>query len=119
MACKGAVLFSMEESAILPEQPFIFITKESELHPALIERFESMPESYWVVVHGASHASFIDGPLLQPSLPLSPNPADQMMVLLQKYTVAFLDQTLKGQPGNLLAQSVHEQDVSVEVYPSN
>jgi hypothetical protein len=111
--------FSMEETAIPPEQPFMFITKEAELHPMLIERFESMPEGYWVVVHGASHASFTDGPLLQPSLSPSPNQADQIMVLIQKYTVAFLDKALKGQPGTLLAQSVHEPGVSFEVYPSN
>ncbi|MCI0552568.1 MAG: hypothetical protein L0287_16580, partial [Anaerolineae bacterium] len=54
--------FSMEETAIPPKQPFMFITKESQLHPRLIESFESMPESYWVVIHGASHQSFTDGP---------------------------------------------------------
>ena len=111
--------FSMEETALPPDQPFIFITKESELHPTLIERFESMPEGYWVVIHGASHDSFTDGPLLQPSLLPLPNQADQTMALIQKYTLTFLDQTLKGQSGNLLAPSVHEKDVSVEVYPSN
>src|SRR5688572_5206708 len=60
--------FSMEATAIPPEQPFMFLTKESQLHPRLIESFESTSESYWVTVHGASHQSFTDGPLLQPSL---------------------------------------------------
>ena len=41
------------------------------------------------------------------------------MALIQKYTLAFLDQTLKSQPSNLLAESVHQQDVSVEVFLSN
>jgi len=41
--------FSMEETALLPEQPFIFITKESELPQKLIERIESMSESYWLL----------------------------------------------------------------------
>jgi hypothetical protein len=97
----------------------MFVTKESELHPMLIERFESLSEGYWIVVHGASHASFTDGLLLQPSVLPLPNQADQIMALIQKYTLAFLDQTLKGQPSHLLAQSVHEQDVSVQIYPSN
>lgn len=111
--------FSMEETALAPDQPFIFITKESELHPMLIERFESMPEGYWVVIHGASHDSFTDGPLLQPSLLPISNQADQIIILIQKYTVAFLDQTLKSQPSSLLSKPVHHNDVSVQVYPSN
>jgi len=109
--------FSMEETSLPPDQPFIFITKEAELNPMLIERFEAMPEGDWVVIHGASHDSFTDGPLLQPSLLPLPNQADQIMVLIQKYTLTFLDQTLKSQRGNLLSQSVHHKDVSVEVFP--
>jgi hypothetical protein len=111
--------FSTEETAIPPEQPFMFITKESELHPTLVKSFESMPESYWVVIHGASHESFTDGPLLQPSLLPISNQADRIMALIQEYTLAFLNQTLKAQPSNLLVDSVHQQDVSVKVFPSN
>jgi hypothetical protein len=111
--------FSTEETAIPPDQPFMFITKEAQLHPKLIEKFKSMKESYWVVIHGASHDRFTDGPLLQPSLLPVSNSADQIMVLVQKYTLAFWDQTLKGQTSNLLSRSVHLQNISVEVYPSN
>lgn len=111
--------FSMAESAIPPDQPFMFMTKESELHPSLVKRFEAMPEGYWVVIHGASHQSFTDGPVLQPSLWPSPNQADQIIALIQKYTLAFLDQTLKNQPSSLLSKSVHGEDVSVSVYTSN
>ena len=111
--------FSTEETAIPPDQPFMFITKESQLHPRLIEKFRSMKQGYWVVIHGASHESFTDGPLLQPSfLPIS-NQADEFMQLIQTYTLAFLDQTLKDQPGNLLSRSVHLQAVSVEVYAAD
>jgi Platelet-activating factor acetylhydrolase, isoform II len=111
--------FSTEETAIPPDRPFMFITKEAQLHPKLIEKFKSMKESYWVVIHGASHDRFTDGPLLQPSLLPVSNSADQIMVLVQKYTLAFWDQTLKGQTSNLLSRSVHLQNISVEVYPSN
>ena len=109
--------FSMDESAIPPEQPFMFITKESRLHPRLIESFESTKESFWVVIHGASHDSFTDGPLLQPTLLPIPNQADQFMNLIQKYTLAFLDQTLKGQSSNLLSKAIDQEDVSVKVFP--
>ena len=78
-----------------------------------------MAESYWVVIHGASHDSFTDGPLLQPGLLPISNRADQIMSLIQKYTLAFLDQTLKEENNGLLSKSVQLQDVTVEVYPSN
>jgi len=110
--------FSTDPSAIPPEQPFLFITKESQLHPKLIESFESTTESYWVVIHGASHDSFTDGPLLQPRLLPIPNQADQFMSLTQKYTLAFLDQTLKGQTSSLLSKVVDQEDVSVKIFPS-
>lgn len=111
--------FSMEDTAIPPKQPFMFITKESQLHPRVLERFESMPESYWVVVHGASHQSFTDGPLLQPSLLPGSNQADHLMDLVQGYSLAFLDHTLKGQLSKILSKTVDREDVSVKVFPSN
>jgi platelet-activating factor acetylhydrolase isoform II len=111
--------FSMEEIALPPRQPFMFVTKESELHAMLIERFESLTEGYWIVIHGASHESFTDGPLLQPSILPFFSRADHIMALTQKYTLAFLDQTLKGRPSNLLAHERNERDVSVQVYSSN
>jgi hypothetical protein len=111
--------FSMEETAIPPQQPFMFLTKESQLHSRLLERFESMPESYWVVVHAASHESFTDGPLLQPSLLPGNNRADQVMGLIHQYSIAFLDHTLKGQPNKLLSKPMDNENVSVKVFPSN
>jgi len=111
--------FSIEETAIPPYQPFMFITKESQLHPKLIEKFKSLKESYWVVIHGASHNSFTDGPLLQPGLLPIQNQADRFMHLIQTYTLAFLDQTLKGRPSDLLSKSGLLRDVSLEVYRSD
>lgn len=111
--------FSMEETADPPDQPFMFLTKEAQLHPKLIESFESTRESYWVVIRDASHQSFTDGPVIQPSIIPGSNEADEIMRLIQKYTMAFLDQTLKGEPADLLAKSVNQQNVSVEIFPSN
>ena len=111
--------FSMDESAIPPRQPFMFLTKESQLHPKLLERFEAIPESYWVVVHGATHQSFTDGPLLKVSLLPGSSQAEHFMNSIQQYTLAFLDHTLKGQPENLLSRSIDKADVSVRVFPSN
>ena len=110
--------FSVEENATPPEQPFLFITKEPEIHPKIRERFEAMPEGYWVVIHGASHQSFTDGPLLQPSLGSVPNQADRFMDLIQTYTLAFLDQTLKGKRDHVLSTHTEREEVSVTVFPS-
>ena len=111
--------FSTEATATPPEQPFLFLTKESQFPLKLIEKFESTTTSYWVVIQYAMHESFTDGPLLQPSLLPISNRADRIMSLIQKYTLAFLDQTLKGRASNLLSKSVHLQEVSVQVYPSH
>ena len=111
--------FSMDKAATPPAQPFMFLTRESQLHPALLDRFESMPESYWVVLHGASHQSFADGPVLQSTLLPGESHADRLMDLIQIYSLAFLQQTLRGQPAELLGASVEEQDISVKVFPSN
>ena len=109
--------FSTEESAITPLQPFLFLTKESQLPPRLIEKFEAMNQSFFVVLHGASHQSFSDGPVLQPALLPFPNRADRAMSLIQGYVVAFLDQTLKGQRSDLLSKSLERQDVTVTIFP--
>jgi dienelactone hydrolase len=110
--------FSADETAIPPSQPFLFLTKEAHLHPRLIEKFESTKESYWVVVHGASHESFTDGPSLQPGLLPLPGRADQILALTQQITLAFLDRTLKDQPGDLLSNLVNGENVTVQAYPS-
>jgi dienelactone hydrolase len=110
--------FSTEASATPPAQPFLFLTKEPQLHPRLIEKFESTSESFWVVIHGASHESFTDGPMLRPALLPGPNQADRLMSLIRKYTLAFLDHALRGESASLLSNHVDRQDVSVKVFPS-
>ncbi len=110
--------FSMEETAVPPSQPFLFLTKESQLHPGLLQSFESTSESYWVVIHGASHDSFTDGPVLQPSLLPFPDRADRLMELIRNSTLAFLNHTLKGKPAGLLSKNAEESSVSVRIFPS-
>jgi len=110
--------FSMEETAVPPSQPFLFLTKEAQLHPRLLQGFESTSESYWVVVQDASHDSFTDGPVLRPSLVPFPNRADRLMELIRNYTLAFLDHTLKGIPAGLLSKNTGESSISVRIFPS-
>lgn len=109
--------FSMDETALAPVQPFLFLTKEAQLHPKLLQSFEATTESYWVVVHGAAHDSFTDSPLLQPTLLPLPNQADRHMDLIQQYTLIFLDHTLKGKPADLLS-ALEGDGISVRVFPT-
>jgi hypothetical protein len=111
--------FSTEASAIPPKQPFLFLTKEAQLPPKWIEKFESTKEGYWVIIEGASHESITDGPILLPSLLPFPNRADRIMSLIEEYTLAFLDQTLKNQHSALLSKSEKMENVTMHVYPSH
>lgn len=109
--------FSVDEDAAPPDQPFMMITKERDLHERLAAQFEAIPAgSYRVVINGAAHDSFTDGPLLQPSLLPVPNEADRILALNRMYTLAFFDQVLKDRPNNLLLEPLQSEDVSVEVY---
>ena len=109
--------FSADENPTLPVQPFLFLTKEEELHPRIVQMLEALSaESYLVVIHGASHDSFTDGPSLIPSpLPL-PNKADRIMASTRSYLLAFLDHTLRGEEQTLLAEP-SSTDVTVTEYP--
>lgn len=109
--------FSTEASAIPPQQPFLFLTKESQLHPHFIDSFESTVESYWVIIHDAAHDNFTDGPFLRSALSPLPGKADQYLKLINQYSLAFLDQTLKEQSSSLLSANSDSTDITVHVYP--
>lgn len=111
--------FSAEATAIPPSQPFLFLTKESELHPELIERFRSTSESYWVVVHGAPHNSFTDSALLESMILPFSDGSDRVMTSIQEYTLAFLGHTLRGEPSALLSSSEHREGSTVHAFKSN
>lgn len=109
--------FSAVANTEAPNQPFMFITKESVLPDRDIAQLKSIPSgSYWVVIYAASHESFTDAPALMPSLLPIPNEADLTLDLIRTYTLAFFNQTLKKQSINLLAQRLQNQDVLLEVY---
>ena len=101
----------------LPNQPFMMITKEAELHPAIISLFEALPsESYRVVIDNATHENFTDGPVLIPSFLPIPDQSDQILALTRKYTLAFFDQTLRQAESPLLEESFQDMQTRLEVY---
>lgn len=109
--------FSTDFTAAPPTQPFLFLTKESQIHPRQNQKFESTAESYWVVIHDAAHHHFTDGPSLMPTLLPFPNQADHFMTLIQDYSLAFLDQTLKGQTESLLKNPAEQETVTIHIFP--
>jgi dienelactone hydrolase len=109
--------FSTDKIAEPPAQPFLFITKESRLHPYLVERFEITTESYWVIVHDTTHDSYSDAALLRPSFSLYSGKIDQQAKLIKLYILDFLNHTLKHQSTSSLSAPSEGQDASVKVFP--
>jgi hypothetical protein len=101
-----------------PANPFLFLTKEAELHPVLAHAFEDGgSDGYRVVVPAAAHDSFTDGPRFQPRLLPLEGTADAVMTVTRGFLVAFLDHTLRGAPREVLGDVHAPTDVLVEVYP--
>jgi dienelactone hydrolase len=101
-----------------PEQPFLFVTKETFLHPDIGERFEEAGTgAIRVVVPAAHHDDFADGPLLTPSLALLPRSARQVVGATRGLVAAFFDHTLRGRPVTVLGDIDSGTDVFVNVYP--
>jgi predicted dienelactone hydrolase len=95
--------FGAEPQSALPTQPFMFITKETELGPGVAQLWDGLTgAAYLKVIAGASHDSFTDGPLLLPGLLPFPNQADAITAEIRQYTLAFMDHSLKGQASALL-----------------
>lgn len=111
--------FAASRDPVPPDQPFMLITKELQMHPAILALFEGGPsERYRVVTKGATHDNFTDGPLLLPSFVPLPNKADGILSLIRAYTLAFFDQSLNQQPSPLLEAPFESQDVLLEIYSS-
>jgi hypothetical protein len=87
--------FSAEPDPVPPAQPFLFITKETALPPAVARLLAASPTtSAWVTVAGAAHDSFTDGPLLTPGLLPLPNTADAITAITRRHMLAFFDEVL-------------------------
>ena len=101
-----------------PSKPFMFITKETELHPALRALFEAGgDQTYRVVVPAASHGAFADGPRFVPRMLPLDGDADRTLRVTRGFAVAFLDHVLIGAPQTVLGKVDAPTDVLLEVYP--
>ena len=110
--------FSYEEQAGAPGQPFMYLTKESEIHPVLAERFEAGGSgTFRVVVPAAAHDHFGDGALFKPTLNPFARTSDDVIEVARGFSRAFFDHTLLGQPVEALSKLAAPTDVYVNVYP--
>jgi len=101
-----------------PEQPFLFVTKEASLHPAIGARFEEAGSgAFRAVVPAASHEEFADGPLLTPSLLPLPRSAEQVVAATRGLVSAFFDHALRGLPVTILGDIDARTDLFINAYP--
>ncbi|HEX2222409.1 MAG TPA: hypothetical protein VHK06_07770 [Candidatus Limnocylindria bacterium] len=110
--------FSSRVGPAAPVKPFMFLTKETELHPELARLFEEAGDgAYRVVVPAAEHDQFGDGALFRPRLtPIAGTP-DDVMTVARGFTLAFFDHVLRGAPQEVFGTVEAPTDVQVFVYP--
>ena len=110
--------FSSSADGPAPDQPFMFLTKETSLHPVLADRFEAAGTgAYRVVIPSAAHDQFVDGALFQPSFnPFNRTPHG-VIALTRGFSRAFFDHVLLGRSERALGELQAPVDVYVNVYP--
>ncbi len=110
--------FSTRPDPAPPTKPFLFLTKETELHPAIAAVFEAAGrDTFRVVVPAASHGSFTDGSRYEPRLLPIDATADEVLTVERGFVGAFFDRYLRGTTEELFSSLAAPTDVFVEVYP--
>lgn len=110
--------FSARPDPGAPTKPFLFLTKETELHPVLAERFEAGGEgTFRVVVAAATHDAFTDGPMFHPRLLPIASTADAVHAVTRDTVAAFFAHTLDDAPVSVFQDLTAPTHVQVSVYP--
>jgi predicted dienelactone hydrolase len=110
--------FSAAARPTVPRTPFLFLTKETVLHPALEAVFEAAPvDAYRVVVPAAAHGDFSDGARFEPRVLPVDSTADAVLTIERGFALAFLDHELRGAPESRFRSVAAATDVTVMVYP--
>jgi Platelet-activating factor acetylhydrolase, isoform II len=110
--------FSVRPDPVAPSKPFLFLTKEIELHPRLAALFEAGGEgTFRVVVPAATHDGFTDGPLFQPRLLPLTSSVDEVMTVSRETIGAFFGHTLADAPRSVFGELDAPTPVQVAVYP--
>lgn len=110
--------FASVASFVPPTRPFLFLTKERDLHVRLREAFEAGGAgTYRVVLPAAAHADFADGARFDPRLTPLARSADAVQRLERDAVADFLDHELLGRPGVTFGSLDAATDVYIEAYP--
>jgi len=110
--------FGYEQEAPAPEQPFMYLTKETSLHDSVHGRFEAAGAgAVRAVVPVAEHGDFTDGGMLEPDVNPFSNTARSVMVTTRALVSAFFDQWLKEPRSRPFSGLDVPSDVYINVYP--
>jgi dienelactone hydrolase len=112
--------FSPLPDPVAPTKPFLYLTKETRLHPSLVALLEGAgDDAYRVMVPAASHDAFTDGPRLRPRLLPVDGIADQVLRVERGVVAAFFHRYLRddGPTGRVFDGLDAPTDVYIEVYP--
>jgi dienelactone hydrolase len=114
----GGGAFGTSPDDQVPDQSFMFLTKEVGLHEELAARFEAGREGgYRVVIPVASHDDFADGALFAPSIWPFARTVDKVNEVTRGFVNAFFDLSLKGEARSVLGEVSVHTDVYVYIYP--
>jgi len=110
--------FSSRPGPVAPTKPFMFVTKEVELHPDLAALFEQGGRGvYRVVIPAASHGDFADGAMFEPRLLPIGETAEEVIAVARGFSLAFFDSELRGGSAAAFGTVAAQTDVHVTVYP--
>lgn len=88
--------FSVRSGGAVPTQPFMFMTKATTLSPNAEQGLRNIPNLSLIVIPGAAHRDFSDGPLFEPALTPFSRPIDRINKRIRGEILAFFRQTLPG-----------------------
>jgi dienelactone hydrolase len=94
---QGGGPFSVRPVGTVPAQPFLFVTKETTLAPAIEQLFADHPTATRIVITGAAHRDFSDGPLFEPALNPFARSIDRTNASIRAAMRDFFQQTLQPQ----------------------
>ena len=110
--------FSARPDPVAPTKPFMYLTKETELHPTLAALFEAAgADTFRAVVPRAAHDEFADPATFRPRLLPISNMADDVITVTRGLSLAFFDHTLRSAPVTVFDGLAAPTDIQILVYP--
>lgn len=109
--------FSTRPGPVAPTVPFMCLTKEADMHPAIEALFDAASvETFRVVIHGVTHDDFTDGARFRPRVLPIDGAADHALTTMRSYALAFLDHVLSGAPASAVEDVRSPLDVRVQAF---